>query len=83
MGARDSNDAAAALSNRFYREWGTDNMRGRARALLTQLDAVGTPRHAPSSCFFAAQARRQSNARQQAYVFRRGPFVQRPHGRHC
>jgi hypothetical protein len=83
MGARNSNDAASALSNRFYREWGIGNMRGRARALLAQLDAVGEPRHAPSSCFFAAQARRQSNARQQAYVFRQKPFVQRPNGRHA
>jgi len=80
---RNSNDAASALSNRFYREWGIGSMRGRARALLTQLDAVGEPRHAPSSCFFAAQARRQYAARQQAYVFRQGPFVQRPNGRHC
>ncbi|KAJ1450194.1 hypothetical protein M885DRAFT_532997, partial [Pelagophyceae sp. CCMP2097] len=45
-----------------------------ASYLLTQLDAVGEPRHAPSSCFFAAQARRQYAARQQAYVFRQGPY---------
>ena len=73
MGARNQCDANAALVSRFYRGRRIGNARGRAHALLAlHRDAIG----GGGSGVFAAQSRRCYQARQSAYIWRQGPYVQ-------
>jgi hypothetical protein len=85
MGARNQPEAEAALSSRFYREWGIGNARGRSHAVLSILnDAFGNGTSGGSSSAYAAQFRRYHQARHCAYVNRQGPRVTPPPrwGRH-
>jgi hypothetical protein len=82
MGARNQPEAEAALSSRFYREWGIGNARGRAHALLTILnDSFGNGAPGGGSSAYAAQFRRYHQARHFAYVNRQGPRITPPQRR--
>jgi hypothetical protein len=82
MGARSQPEAEAALSSRFYREWGIGNARGRARALLSVLnDTFGDGAYCGGPTAYASHFRRHYQARQYAYVYRQGPSVTPPQRR--
>jgi hypothetical protein len=82
MGARSQPEAEAALSSRFYREWGIGNARGRAHAFLSVLsDTFGDGAFCGGPTAYAAHFRRHHQARQSAYVCRQGPRVTPPQQR--